>query len=348
MVPAWGLYPMIALATVATVIASQALISGASSLTNQAVQLGYSPLFTIRHTSDTEYGQIYVPAVNWALGIACVALVLGFRTSSALAAAYGIAVTGTMSITTLLFHRVMRDLWGWPRWRAWPLSAAFLLVDGAFLGANLVKIEAGGWFPLAAALAVFTLMSTWKRGRAALTEQLSGVTLPLDDFIRSLVAKPPPRVPGTAVFMTSHPAGVPPVLLHHLKHNKVLHERVILVSVLTASAPTVSAQDRLSVRALGAGLYQVVGHYGFMETPDVPALLTSLPRGALPGPRFEEAPLEVSYYLGRETLLPDGPARMSRWRKRLFIFMARNAQTASSFFHLPPGRVVEMGAEVEL
>ena len=286
--------------------------------------------------------------MNWALGVACVAVVLGFHSSSALAAAYGIAVTGTMSITTLLFHRVMRDLWCWPRWRAWPVSAAFLFVDGAFLGANVVKVKEGGWFPLAAALAVFTLMSTWKQGRTALAVQYSGVALPLDDFVRGLVAKPPPRVPGTAIFLTSHPDGVPPVLLHHLKHNKTLHERVILVSMLTDGTPTVPSSERFSFHALGAELYQVVGHHGFMETPDVSGLLASLPQGALPGPRVEDAPLEVSYYLGRETLLPDGPARMPRWRKRLFIFMARNAQTASSFFRLPPNRVVEIGAEVQL
>jgi len=347
LVPAFGLYPMIALSTAATVIASQALISGASALTNQAVQLGYLPRFTIRHTSGTEYGQIYVPAVNSMLGVACVALVLAFRSSAALASAYGIAVTGTMAITTLLFHSVMRDLWQWPRLWAWPLSAAFLVVDCAFLGANLVKIEGGGWFPLATALAIFALMSTWHRGRAALAKEASRVGLPMDTFIQDLLAKPPPRVPGTAVFLTSHVGKVPLVLLHHLRHNKMLHERVLLVSVRTGSVPSVPPRDRLSVRDLGAGLEEVVGTYGFMETPNVPALLAPLKREALPGPPIE-TPLETSYYVGRETLLPDGPARMSRWRKHLFIYMARNAQTASSFFHLPPSRVVELGAEVEL
>jgi KUP system potassium uptake protein len=347
-VPEWGLYPMIAIATLAAIVASQALISGAFSLTNQAVQLGYSPRVTIRHTSRTEYGQIFIPEVNGALGIACVALVLGFHTSSALAAAYGIAVTGTMTITTLLFHRVARDHWRWPRWRVWPLTTLFLVVDLAFFSANAVKIEEGGWFPIAAALAVFALMSTWKRGRDALAAQLRDAGLPLDLFLPDLERRPPLRVAGTAVFMTSNPGGVPPVLLHHLKHNKVLHERVVLVSILTEEIPSVPEKERATGRALGAGFYQVIGRYGFMETPNVPALLASLPAWAIPGPRIELVPLETTYYLGRETLLPTGPARLARWRKKLFIVMARNAQTASSFFGLPPNRVVEMGAQIQL
>jgi len=348
LVPAWGLVPMIALATLATIVASQALISGAFSLTNQAVQLGYSPRVTIRHTSHTEYGQIYVPEVNWAVGMACIALVLGFKTSGALAAAYGIAVTGTMTITTLLFHRVMRDRWRWSRLLAWPVTALFLGADLSFFLANLVKIEDGGWFPLAAAAVVFSLMSTWKRGREALAIQLKAAGLPLDLFLPDLERRPPHRIPGTAVFMTSNPEGVPPVLLHHLKHNKVLHERVLLVSLMNEEVPVVSAGERVEVRALRAGFFQVVAHYGFMETPDVPALLASLPEGAIPGPRIEKVPLETTYYLGRETLLPTGPSRLAQWRKRLFIVMARNAQAASAFFGLPPNRVVEMGAQIQL
>jgi KUP system potassium uptake protein len=339
---------MIAVATAAAVIASQALISGAFSLTNQAVQLGYCPRVTIRHTSSTEFGQIYVPEVNWALGVACLALVLGFRSSSALASAYGIAVTGTMAITTLLFHRVMRDRWGWKRWAVWPVTTAFLLVDASFFFANFVKVEEGGWFPLAAAIAVFTLMSTWKHGRAALAEQLRGTGLSLDLFIPEIERRPPHRVPGTAIFMTSHPGGVPPVLLHHLKHNKVLHERVVLVSVVTGDVPTVPDRERVMVKPLGANFYQVVGRYGFMETPNVPALLAAVPPRAIAGPRIEAVPLETTYYLGRETLLPSGASRMAGWRKRLFIIMARNAQTASAFFRLPPNRVVELGAQIQL
>jgi KUP system potassium uptake protein len=347
-VPKWGLYPMIAIATAAAIVASQALISGAFSLTNQAVQLGYSPRVTIRHTSSTEFGQIYVPEVNAAIGVACVALVLGFKSSSALAAAYGIAVTGTMTITTLLFHRVARERWGWPRLAAWPLTILFLTVDVSFFLANVIKVEEGGWFPLAAGMAVFALMSTWKNGRAALAGMLRDSGLPLELFMQEMERHPPHRVAGTAVFMTSNPHGVPPVLLHHLKHNKVLHERVVLVSILTEEIPAVPETERATTRPLGAGFYQVVGRYGFMETPNVPALLASLPAWAIPGPRIELTPLETTYYLGRETLLPNGPSRMAGWRKRLFIVMARNAQTASSFFGLPPNRVVELGAQIQL
>jgi KUP system potassium uptake protein len=346
--PQWALYPMIGIATAAAVVASQALISGAFSLTRQAVQLGYSPRVTIRHTSSHEIGQIYIPEVNWAVGASTIALVLGFRTSSALAAAYGIAVTGTMMITTLLFHRVVRDLWGWPRWKALPLTALFLAVDAAFFGANLVKVEEGGWFPLAAAAAVFTLLSTWKRGRGFLAEQMRLAGLPLDLFLSEIARKNPVRIPGTAVFMTGNTGNVPPVLLHHLKHNKVLHERVVLVSVLGEEIPTVPEPERVTVRSLSGGFHQVVARYGFMESPNVPALLDSLATREGVGPRLAFQPMETTYYLGRETLLPDGPSPMATWRKRLFIVMARNAQTASSFFRLPPNRVVEMGAQIQL
>jgi KUP system potassium uptake protein len=346
--PAWALYPMIGIATAAAVVASQALISGAFSLTRQAVQLGYSPRVTIKHTSSHEIGQIYIPEVNWALGVSTIALVLGFKTSSALAAAYGIAVTGTMIITTLLFHRVVRDLWGWPRLRAFPLTALFLVVDAAFFGANLVKVEEGGWFPLAAAAAVFTLLSTWKRGRLFLAEQMRLAGLPLELFLAEIARKNPQRVPGTAVFMTGNIGNVPPVLLHHLKHNKVLHERVVLVSILTEEIPAVPEEERVTVRSLSSGFHQVVARYGFMESPNVPALLESLATREGAGPKLTFAPMETTYYLGRETLLPDGPSPMATWRKRLFIVMARNAQTASSFFRLPPNRVVEMGAQIQL
>jgi KUP system potassium uptake protein len=346
--PQWALYPTIAIATAAAVVASQALISGAFSLTRQAVQLGYSPRVTVRHTSSHEFGQIYIPEVNWAVGAATIALVLGFRSSSALAAAYGIAVTGTMIITTLLFHRVMRDLWGWPRWKAQPLTVLFIVVDAAFFGSNLVKVEEGGWFPLAAAAAIFTLLSTWKRGRHFLAEQMRSAGLPLDLFLAEIARKNPQRVPGTAVFMTGNTGNVPPVLLHHLKHNKVLHERVVLVSVLGEEIPTVPDPERVTVRTLSGGFHQVVARYGFMESPDVPALLTSLATREGAGPRLAFQPMETTYYLGRETLLPSGPSPMATWRKRLFIVMARNAQTASSFFRLPPNRVVEMGAQIQL
>lgn len=346
--PEWALYPTIAIATAAAIVASQALISGAYSLTQQAIQLGYSPRVTIRHTSQREIGQIYLPEVNWMLGTACVALVLGFQTSSRLASAYGIAVTGTMIVTTLLFHRVMRDRWGWARWKAWPLTVLFLTVDASFFLANVVKFRDGGWFPIAAAALVFTLMSTWKRGRDALALMLKDAGLPLDLFMADVARRKVQRVAGTAVFMTSNPGGVPPVLLHHLKHNKVLHERVILVSILAHEIPFVAEPERVTSRELGSGFFQVIAHYGFMETPDVPALLDSLPRRELAGPRLTLVPMETTYFLGRETLLPNGPSNIPTWRKRLFIVMARNAQTASAFFGLPPNRVVEMGAQIQL
>jgi KUP system potassium uptake protein len=346
--PPWARYPMIAIATAAAIVASQALISGAFSLTRQAVQLGYSPRVTIRHTSHTEIGQIYIPEVNWALGAATIALVLGFGSSSAVAAAYGIAVTGTMTITTLLFHRVARDRWRWPRWKAWPLTSLFLAVDLAFFGANAVKIEDGGWFPLAVGAIVFALLSTWKKGRELLAEQMRAAGLPLDLFLAEIARKNPQRVPGTAVFMTGNTGSVPAVLLHHLKHNKVLHERVVLASVLSEEIPNVPEPERVTVRELGSGFFQVVARYGFMETANVPAMLDSIPRRAIPGPKLKIVPMETTYFLGRETLLATGASRMATWRKRLFIVMARNAQTASAFFGLPPNRVVEMGAQIQL
>jgi KUP system potassium uptake protein len=345
--PEWAHYPLVAIATAAAVVASQAMISGAFSLTNQAVQLGYSPRVTIRHTSSREIGQIYVPEVNAILGAACIALVLGFRSSTNLASAYGIAVTGDMAITTLLFHRVARDHWGWPRWKAWPLTLLFLGVDLAFFSANAIKVEEGGWFPLAAAALVFTLLSTWKRGRQVLAAMLRDAGLPLEVFLAEIARKKPQRVPGTAVFMTSNTGNAPPVMLHHLKHNKILHERVIVVSVLTEEIPFVSRADRIRVRELGSGFYQAIARYGFMETPDVPALLDALPRVRPPNVPLVLKPMETTYYLGRETLIPTGPARMAGWRKKLFIVMARNARTASAFFGLPPNRVVEMGAQIE-
>ena len=346
-VPEWALWPMVIIATAAAIVASQALISGAYSLTNQAIQLGYAPRLTVRHTSRTEFGQIYVPEVNWALMVGTVALVLGFGSSNALAAAYGIAVTGTMTITTLLFHRVARDRWRWSRWAVWPLTFSFLVVDLSFLGANMVKVHEGGWFPLVAGGVIFMFLSTWKLGREALARSVAGSSLPLDLFLPDLERHPPHRIPGTAVFMTSDPAGTPGVLLHHLKHNKVLHERVLIVSIGTEEIPTVDAKDRITIRNLGNGIHQVIGRYGFMENPNVPGLLASLPLHAIPGSRLEKAEMETTYYLGRETLIPDGPSGMMRWRKRLFIVMARNAQSASAFFGLPPNRVVEMGAQVQ-
>ncbi|HEU5357708.1 MAG TPA: potassium transporter Kup [Gemmatimonadales bacterium] len=352
LVPDWALYPMILVATLAAIVASQALISGAFSLTRQAVQLGYAPRVTIVHTSSTEIGQIYIPEVNSALAVACVALVLGFRSSSALAAAYGIAVTGTMIITSVLFHQVAVRRWKWPEWQATALTTLFLVVDLAFFGANVVKIGDGGWFPLGVAAVVYTLMTTWKKGRDVLGAFSRENSLPMGLFLDDVRRRRPARVPGTAVFMSSDPSGAPPVLLHHLKHNKMLHERVILVSLTSEEIPQVPDRERVACTDLGEGFFQVVARYGFMETPNVPELLHSLEqRGnvdAMGLGGIVVRPLDTTFYLGRETLLPDGPSRMARWRKRLFIVMARNAVSASSFFALPANRVVEMGAQIQL
>jgi KUP system potassium uptake protein len=359
LVPSWGLYPMVAIATAAAVVASQALISGAFSLTRQAVQLGYSPRVTIIHTSSTEIGQIYIPEVNHALFLGCLALVLGFRTVNNLAAAYGIAVTGTMIITSLLFHTVACDRWHWPRWRARTLTAVFLLVDVAFFSANLVKIERGGWFPIAVALGVYILMTTWSRGRARLAAIVRVNTLPMDLFLSDVARRRPQRVPGTAVFLTSDPNGAPPVLLHHLKHNKVLHEKVMLMSVVTEEIPSVDDEDKVECRELGEGFFQVIAHYGFMESPDIPAVLRTLGKAGGDGRPVGIKATETSFFLGRETLIAthnsraarsapnDGFGKMSLWRKKLFILMTRNARSATAFFGLPPNRVVELGAQIQ-
>jgi KUP system potassium uptake protein len=366
LVPSWALYPMVGIATLAAIVASQALISGAFSLTRQAVQLGYSPRVTVVHTSRTEMGQIYIPEVNQAVGVACVLLVLTFRSSTNLAAAYGIAVTGTMIITTLLFHRVARARWGWSRLTAGLLTGLFLTVDVAFFAANMVKITEGGWFPLAVAAVVFTLMTTWKRGRDRLSEIVEDNSLPMDVFLDDVARRQPQRVPGTAVFLTSALGGAPPVLLHHLKHNKVLHERVILLSIVTEEVPQVWAEDRVECRELGQGFYQVIGHYGFMESPDVPAVLKAVGLATQsPGMdgQLHVNVMQTSFYLGRETLIatkrsaatvtptdeprPSVVPPMPYWRKKLFIVMTRNARSATAFFGLPPNRVVELGAQIQ-
>ncbi|HXE57894.1 MAG TPA: potassium transporter Kup [Gemmatimonadales bacterium] len=342
LVPGWGLYPMVAVATGAAVVASQALISGAFSLTRQAIQLGYLPRMTVRHTSVTERGQIYMPQVNAALGVACVLLVLGFRSTADLAGAYGVAVTGTMSITAFLFAAVARQNWGWGLPKVITLTALFLTVDLAFFAANLVKIPNGGWFPLAVAAALYVLMTTWKRGRTIVTEIMHDNSLPLGTFLEDVARRLQPRVPGTAVFMTSDPTIAPAVLMHHVKHNKVLHERVILMSIQAVDVPYVPEEERVELAELGYGFYRLVARYGFMETPKIPELLKSLEaRG------FATKPMQTSFYLGRETLLPTGSSRMARWRKKLFILMARNAQSASTYFNLTPNRVVEMGAQIQ-
>ena len=343
LVPSWALYPMIVIATGAAITASQALISGAFSLTQQAVQLGYSPRVTIVHTSRTQKGQIYIPEVNHVLGVACVALILGFRTTSNLAATYGVALTGTMTITTLLFTVVARTRWKWAWWKVLLVVVPIFIVDLSFAAANLIKIPSGGWFPLSVAAGVFVLMSTWKRGKAIVRAKLKENLLPLDLFVADIEQRQTPRVPGTAIFMTADVSGAPAVLLHHLKHNKMLHERIILLSIITPDVPQVEEEERLTIRSLGANFHVVTASYGFMETPSVPKILEGLgARGML----FK--PLETSFYLGRETILPTGKGRLARWRKRLFIVMVRNASSAASYFDLPPNRVVELGAQVQL
>jgi KUP system potassium uptake protein len=343
MAPTWALVPVLVIATSATVIASQALISGAFSLTLQAVQLGYSPRVQVDHTSSREMGQIYIPAVNWGLMVCCIGLVLGFRSSTNLAAAYGVAVTTTMAITTLLFYFVAHDRWQWPNWVALMVAGGFLVIDLAFWGANLLKIPHGGWVPLVIGAVVFTLLSTWKKGRQILNDRLKDVSLPRADFIASITAHPPHRVPGTAVFMYGDSRRTPPALLHNLKHNKVLHEQVVFLAVITNEVPYVPEERRAVVESLGRGFWHIRLNYGFMEDVDVPAALRAIGHPELP---FK--PLETTYFLGRETLIASKRRGMAIWRERLFAVMSRNARPATRYFRLPPNRVVELGAQVEL
>src|SRR5512132_3880442 len=342
-VPSWALYPTVVIATAATVVASQALISGAYSLTQQAVQLGFFPRVTVVHTSKETEGQIYIPAINNLLLVSCVGLVLAFRSSSALAAAYGIAVTGTMSITTIVYYVVATRTWGWPIWKAGPLAAAFLVVDLAFFGSTAVKFLEGGWFPVLLATGIFVVMTTWNTGRRHLAQVLSAAMLPLDVFLADVKETKPWRVKGTAVFMASNPIGVPAILLHHFKHNQVLHERMVLLTVIGLHIPEVPAEDRVRVEDLEHGFSRVTIRYGFMQSPEVPRALAECARFGLLMP-----PGSTSYFLGRETRLPTGRARMSRWRKMLFAFVSRNARPATAYFGLPPNRVVELGMQVDL
>jgi KUP system potassium uptake protein len=341
--PRWALYPLVVLATVATVIASQAVISGAFSLTRQAVQLGYSPRVSIRHTSAEEIGQIYIPVVNWALMVAAGVLVLGFRSSSAMAAAYGVAVSATMVITTVLIFQVMRTRWHWSAWRAALVAGAFLAVDLAFLSANALKIWEGGWLPLLVGVAGYVVMSTWRRGRELLGARLEEMSPALQDLRETIAATAPARVSGTAVFMTGNPAGTPPTALLNIKHNRVLHERVVFLTIVTEETPRVPRSERVEVTWLGEPFWRVVLRYGFMQEPNVPVALRLCERQGL---RID--PDEVVYFLGRETLLATERPGMPLWRERLFGLITRNAVGPASAFGLPASQIVELGAQIEL
>ncbi|MCE5181841.1 MAG: potassium transporter Kup, partial [Betaproteobacteria bacterium] len=341
--PDWALYPLVALATAATVIASQAVISGAFSITRQAIQLGYSPRMEVQHTSEKEIGQIYMPTINWTLFIAVVALVLGFRTSTNMAAAYGIAVSSTMVITTALAFVVVRHQWGWGWIRSALLISFFLAIDLAFFTANATKIEDGGWFPLVFGLGIFTLMSTWKLGRELLRTRMAGEAIALDPFVQGLDSGSITRVPRTAVFLSGDPDAVPHALLHNLKHNMVLHERIAIVTVQVEDVPHVPDIDWVEVKALPNNFYRILVRYGFKDDPDIPV---ALERCAQYGLIFD--PMTTSYFLGRETLIPKLGTEMPLWREKLFIAMFRNASSAASFFNIPPNRVVEMGTQVVL
>lgn len=343
------LYPLIALATMAAIIASQAMISGAFSITQQCVQLGYSPRVTIVHTSKQEAGQIYIPEVNTALMVGTLLVVLGFRSSTALGAAYGIAVTGTFLITTALLYTVARTWWGWSVPRTLALVIPFFVIDGAFFGANVLKVRDGGWVPLAIALGIFILMTTWQRGRLIVRGLLVDASIPLDALLKDLGDEnpdkrfKPARVPGTAVFLTSESKDAPLVLLHHLKHNKVLHQHVVLLSIISSNVPEVPITERVEVTTFPHNFARIKAKYGFMQTPNVPEILAlATERGII------AKPSETTYYLGRENLLPTGNKPLATWRKRIFIIMSRNARPATQFFGIPPNRVVELGAQMEI
>jgi KUP system potassium uptake protein len=341
--PDWALLPLVVLATCATVIASQAVISGAFSLTRQAIQMGYCPRLTITHTSNRQIGQIYVPFVNWTLLTAVMLLVAGFRTSSNLAAAYGIAVTLAMLIDSLLIYVVLTRLWHWSRLAALCIASPLLCIDAAFLASNALKILDGGWFPIVIGAVVFTLLTTWKRGRSILHSRLEEETMPIDAFIESIAAAPPARVPGTAVFLTNTPGRVPHALLHNLKHNKVLHERVVLLTVKSREIPVVGPSDRVHIENLGANFEQIEAYFGFTESQDVPELLEECARCGHP---FDL--MDTSFFVSRETLIPSAVPGMALWRERLFVSMSKNATKATEYFNVPTNRVVELGAQIEL
>ncbi|HVJ00891.1 MAG TPA: KUP/HAK/KT family potassium transporter, partial [Sphingomonas sp.] len=334
--------PLVIVATMAAIIASQAVISGAFSVTQQAIQLGFVPRLRIDHTSASTAGQIYIPLVNWALMVMVILLVLTFQTSSNLTAAYGIAVTGAMLIDNCLLAVVLFSLWQWKKRYALPLLALFFVVDLAYFTANLTKVPDGGWFPLLVGLVVFTVLTTWAKGRKLMLERLRESAMPIKIFIES-AAIAATRVPGTAVFMTSTPDGVPHALLHNLKHNKVLHERVILLTVKISDVPYVLEANRVKIEGLGKGFHRMVLYYGFMQEADVPAALKQI---TVCGGEFRM--MDTSFFLARQTLLPSAKPGMAVWREKLFAWMLRNAESAMEFFRLPTNRVVELGSQVEI
>ncbi len=342
MIPGAIRIPVVILALLATIIASQAVISGAFSLTQMAVQLGFMPRMSIKHTSAATAGQIYIPAVNWALMIAVILLVLFFRSSSNLAAAYGIAVTGAVTIDTILLTVVLFKLWNWPAWKAVPLVALFFTVDFTYLGANLIKVPDGGWVPLAIALVIFTFLTTWSRGRMLMRQNMAEDSIPVEVFAKSANASAT-RVPGTAVFMASTNKGVPSALLHNIKHNKVLHERVVILTVEIQDVPYVEEKDRFSIKDMSNGFFRATIRCGFLEETDVPALLKQVTTCGAP---FEM--MKTSFFLSRQTLIASAKPGMAIWREKLFSWMLRNAASAMEFFRLPTNRVVELGSQVEI
>jgi KUP system potassium uptake protein len=342
--PEWALYPLVALAASAAVIASQAVISGAFSLTQQATQLGYSPRVDIQHTSADVIGQIYIPQINWILMVATVGLVLGFKSSTNLAAAYGMAVTTTMVITTILAYVVTRHRWGWSTTRASLVAGGFLIVDVAFLAANVIKIEHGGWFPLLVGAAIYAIMTTWHEGRKLVVRRLAEDEVTLPEFFETIRKDPPVRVPGTAIFMTARAEGVPPILIHHLTHNQVLHEQVVLLTVTTENVPSVDPEASLEVEQCGMGVWRVTARFGFMQTPNVPQALERTREHGL-----YCDPADTTYYLAQLTLLSVPSVRLGMaWRDSLFIFLSRNARRATSFYRVPPDRVIEIGMQMEI
>jgi KUP system potassium uptake protein len=342
--PPWMEQPLLVLAIVAAVTASQTVISGAFSMTHQAIQLGYLPRMTVIHTSAREIGRIYVPFVNWVLLLASVGLVVGFETASNLAAAYGMAVTGTMLISTILLTLVMTLLWGWRGRRTTGLVATFLLVDSTLFLANLAKIPYGGWFPLAVAAVVYVMLTTWKSGRDILMAKLKADALPVEDFLAALSDRVG-HVPGTAIFLTGTQEGVPHALLHNLKHNKIIHDRVVILTVLLDEVPFVQPERRLEVRPIRPNFHRLILRYGFMEDTNIPKALAQARTDQL---GFFYEPMSTSYFLSRETPIPTGRSGMPPWREQLFVWMARSAASAMDFFHLPVNRVVELGSQVEI